>query len=1058
MLQKLAVLRLWLVACLALISTIALAQQRQVTGKVLGTEDNKPVAGATVTVKGTAVATQTDANGNFTLSVPTARKTLTVSYVGYQTTDVSIGADNNVSVSLRGSASSLNEVVVTGYSTQRKKDITGAVAVVNVGNMKQIPAGTGEEALQGQASGVTIVSSGQPGGASDLRIRGFTSLGNTQPLVIVDGVPGDLHDINVNDIESLQVLKDASASIYGVRGSNGVIIITTKKGRAGKARVTYDGYYGFTQPGKGWDLANPQQTADAIWLQQKNSGIANPKSKQYGSGATPVLPDYLTPTAGKASDSLANPATYNLQSNQITLANKAGTDWYHEIFKQAPMQSHTVTVSGGADKSSYLFSLGYLDQQGTLISTYLKRYSVRANTLFNIKDHIRVGENAYMFFKDNPTIGNQNEGNPISMAYREQPIIPVYDIMGNYAGTKSQDLGNAQNPVAIVKRRQNDRGYNWDIQGNAYAEVDFLKHFTARTSFGGSIDNFDYHYFTYTAYENAEGNTNTNSYTEGAGYNSSWTWNNTLTYTNTFGQHNVKALIGSEAINSFGRSLSGTRGNYFSIDPNYVSLNTGAPSGQTNAGGPYQSSIYSLFGRVDYSFADKYLLSGTVRRDGASVFASQNRYAVFPALSAAWRISHEDFMKGITFFNDLKIRYSWGKLGSISNINVTNPYTLYNSNIGNSYYDISGNSNTPQMGFYNNQLGNPGAIFEGDIIGNLGLDATILNNKIDFSIEYYKKKVSGLLYQAPILIFYGAASPPFVNVGNIQNTGVDANVTYHGSVGKDFKFDLTGTYTSYNNKIVSIPGNYLDISSNGSGRIGAFTRAAVGHPVGAFFGYKVLGLFQNADEVSKAPTQDGAAPGRFRYQDVNGDGKIDVNDRTFIGNPNPKFTYGLNISLSYKNFDFSTFIFGSYGNEINNYVKYWTDFPQVFKGAISKEAATNSWTPSNPGAKVPMLETSANFSNTSVFNSYYIEKGSYLRDKQMMLGYTFPGKTLSRYGIDRFRVYVQAANLFTITKYSGLDPELQASNLGSGSSADFGTDFGNYPHERSFLLGVSLGF
>jgi len=1060
-----------------LITFTAIAQQRRVTGRVLGA-DRKPVAGASVTINGTTTGTQTDAAGNFSVSVPGGKNALTISSVGFESQNVTIPASNNISTTLRTATSNLNEIVVTGYSTQRKKDLTGSVAVVDVANMKKVPAGTGEEALQGQASGVTIVTSGQPGAGSDLRIRGFSSLGANDPLVIVDGVPGDLHNINVNDIESLQVLKDASASIYGIRGSNGVVIITTKKGRPGKAKVTYDAYYGVTEKGKGFDLATPQQTADAIWLQMLNSGLKPSDStwgtKQYGKGVTPVLPDYLIPTGAKVGDPNTDPSTYDQDKNQITLANKAGTNWYKEIFRNAVTQSHNLTVSGGAERSSYLFSVNYLNQQGTLISTDLKRYAVRANTQFNVKDKIRIGENAYIQYRDNPVIQNQNEGNPISMSYREQPIIPVRDIMGNYAGTKSEDLGNATNPVAIVERRQiYNNGRNWDINGNVFAEVDFLRHFTVRTNFGGSVNNYYYYNYSPLIYENAEGRGTGNTFNEGAGYNSSSTWNNTLTYNNTFGKHTLKALVGTEAIRNYGRSVSGTRGDYFSADPNYLSLNTGSPSGQTNSGGPYQSALFSIFGRVDYNFEDRFLVQGTIRRDGASVFAPEKRYAVFPSGSAAWRISKEDFMKSLGFVNDLKIRYSWGKLGSIGNVQGTNAYSLYGSNIGRSFYDLQGNNNTPMSGFFASTIGNPGTTFEADIISNVGVDATLFRNKFDFTIEWYKKKVSGLLYQAPVAAIYGGANPPLVNIGNIQNTGIDASATYHGGFANGLKFDVTATFTSYKNRIVTIPGNYLDVStSDASNRLPYMSRAEVGHPVGAFFGYKILHIFQDTAEVSKAPTQDGAAPGRFRYEDNNSrddkgnltgkpDGKITEADRTYVGDPNPKFTYGLNISLSYKNFDFSTFLYGSQGNDIVNYVKYWTDFPQVFKGAMSREAATNSWTPQNPNAKVPMLETNANFSNTSVFNSYYVENGSFLRAKQMTVGYTLPQSALTRFGIDRLRIYVQAANLFTITKYSGLDPELQTfrnSSNGQTNNPSFGIDFGNYPHTRSYLVGVSLGF
>ncbi|MDE3183882.1 MAG: TonB-dependent receptor [Bacteroidota bacterium] len=1045
-----------------------MAQQRTITGTVI-TNDGTPLTGASVVVVGQKTGETTGPDGTFSIKVSASAKTLRVSYVGYESQDISIAGQSNINVALKSSATNLNEIVVTGYTSERKKDITGAVSVVNVDQMQKMPAGTGEAALQGRASGVNIITSGQPGGNSDIRIRGITGFGSNQPLVIIDGVRGDLTDINVNDIASIQVLKDASAAIYGVAGSNGVIIITTKKGKTGKAKITYNGYYGTTTRGKGWDMATPQEEANAIWLQQQNSGIANPSSKQYGSGATPVVPDYITPTGYTVcncpGDSVINPALYDLNTYQITKANKAGTNWYDEITRNAPTQSHNISVAAGSDKSSYYVDFGYLNQQGIAKYTYLERYSLRANTQFNVNDHIRIGENAYLFYKKNPQVNNQQEGSPFSMGFREDPIIPVYDIMGNFAGTKSQDLGNAQNVFANLYRSKDNVGNNWQTQGNVFADVDFLKNFTAHTSFGGSISNNHYYYFNYVAYENAEGNTGSNSFHEGSSYDDNWTWTNTLQYNKLFGEHSVNVLVGAEAVSYYGRGIQADRGPYFSENPNFWIIDAGPTAGAANSGYAYQSSLWSQFAQLKYAYKDRYLVSATLRRDQSSVFLDSVRTGYFPAVSAAWRISQENFFKPITFVNDLKIRYSWGKMGNTQNVGATNPYNLYNSNAGRSYYDLQGNSTTPLIGYYKSNIGNPTTSWEGDIISNVGIDASILNNKIDFTVDWYKKKISGLLFTASGVqydqIFTGDANLPQVNIGDMQNTGIDANVTYHGTVGKEFKFDVTGTFTSYNNKLVSIPG--LPYFNGPTIRNVVVQRNEVGHSVGEFYGYQVIGLFQSADDVSKSPTQSDAAPGFFKYKDVNGDGKIDANDRTFIGNPNPDFTYGLNISFSYKNFDFSTFFFGSHGNDIFNNTLFFTDFPDFFKGAIRKEVALNSWTPTNTNTSIPKLSTTGGFSTDGVTNSYFISKGSYMKNKQMQIGYTLPESLLSKYGIDRLRVYVQATNMFTITKYKGLDPELQSDSGNNGGSAGgyylgYGIDQGNYPHTPAYLFGVNLNF
>lgn len=1045
-----------------------LLAQKVVTGTVTNATNNQPLAAATVTVKGTNVGTATDVSGRFTLNVPAGKNTLVVSSVGFTDQEIDISKTTTVSVALKEAVSNLDEIVVTGYTAQKKKDITGSVSVVNVKDMKQVPASTGEELLQGRASGLTIISSAQPGGASDIRIRGITSiLGSNTPLIIIDGVRSNLQDINPIDIESIQVLKDASAAIYGVNSSVGVIIITTKRGKAGQAKVTYDGYYGVVTRGPGYDMANTQEEANAIWLQQKNSGIAVPTHAQFGTGAEPVIPDYITPAGYVGSDpSVVGPDLYDINSYQITKANKVGTDWYKEITRNAPVQSHNLSVSSGSDKSSYYFSVGYLDQQGILKYQFDKRYSVRANTQFNIKNNIRVGENAYIFYKQNPRFGNQSEGSPFTTAYREDAIIPVYDIMGNFAGTKSNGLGNARNPFADIYRTKDNRGYNWDFSGNVFAEVDFLKHFTARTNFGGVMDNGYNYNFNYVGYENAEGNTGANSFSEGANYNTSWTFTNTLTYSNTFGEHSVRLLVGTEAVKYYGRYVGATRSDYFSEDPNFWIINAGTGT-QSNSGGAYQSNLWSQISKLEYSYAGKYLLNASLRRDGFSGFTKEQRWGYFPGVSVAWRISEESFLKSVSWINDLKFRVSWADLGNSGGgaFGSENPYDLYASRLGKSAYDIAGNSTGPVAGFYKSHVGNASTTWEDDIISNVGFDATILKNKLDVTIDWYKKKISKLLFIAggvpTDVIFRADADLPYTNLGDMKNTGIDANITYHASIGRDLKLDITGIFTSYKNRIVDLPGvNYRD---GARVRNVSIQRLQEGQPFGAFYGYRVVGLFQSDEDIAKSPTQDDAEPGLFKYADINGDGIIDLNDRTWLGDPNPKFTYGLNIGATYKNFDLSAFFFGMAGNDVFNNTLYFTDFPDFFKGGISKAAATNSWTPDNPNTNIPKLRTTGGFStdNSGYANSYFISKGSYFRSKQIQLGYTLPTKLLSKVKVDRLRVYVQATNLFTITKYAGLDPELPSqpdSNGNIGTTYQYGIDQGNYPHTPGYLVGVSLNF
>lgn len=1037
-----------------LISIITLAQ-RTVSGKVINNRNGGPISGATIQVKNTNTITNSNEEGFFTITVPAQNSVLTVTVVGFEAMEISVADKKSLSVALIESTKQLNEVVVVGYTTQRKVDITGSVSIVDVKTAKQIPTVSAEQLLQGQAAGVTVISSGAPGARSNVFIRGISSFGDVNPLYIIDGVQGDIHNINPNDIQSIQILKDAgAASIYGVRGSNGVVIITTKKGRNGKTILSYDVSYGIQQPlsGNPFHLLNTQEMADLTFK-------ANPSTILYPGG---IVPDFLYQGNGNkgavaAGNPAVDPSKYNFDELNpsrdylIAQVNKQGTNWFQEISHTAPFQTHNFSASGGNDKDSYFLSLGYLNQQGTLRYTYEKKYTARINNVFNnLKKTFRFGQNVYVFYRNNPGYSNQSETSAIGNAYRMQPMIPVYDIKGNFAGTwvGPAELGNASNPVAILNRLRNNKNRNWDVMGNIFAEVDFLKHFTARTSFGGTIDNNSNYVYSYNSYENSDTHGAPSTYSENSYFNSTWIWTNTLNYSNLFGKHQVKVLAGQELLSNYGRSLGGSAGQYFTLDPNYVNLSTGGAiiGAYSNA---YQNSLYSFFGRVDYSFDNKYILGATIRRDASSKFAVDKNTGYFPAASLGWRISEESFLHSIKWINELKLRASYGILGSQANVESTNPYTIYGSGFGSSYYAITG-GNTITQGFNTVSLGNANTTWERDKVTNIGVDASILNHKIDFSLEYYKKSISGLLFADPIPATAGVARSPIINIGNVENKGWDISATYHAGAAKDFRFDIGLNLTTYKNNITSIPGEYF---STGNSRLGTLVRNRVGHPISSFFGYQVAGLFSDSADVAKSPSQVSAAPGRFKFTDLNGDGKITSDDQTFIGNPNPDFTYGVNLNSSFKNFDLTIVLYGSRGNQIFNYTKYFTDFLSTFNGAKNRDLLYNSWSPTNLNAKTPKVETANNFSNSGTANSYYIENGSFLKLRSMQLGYNVKQGVLQRFGIEKLRVYAQAMNLFTITKYSGLDPELV------GNSAAFGIDYGNYPNnQKSFVFGVNLSF
>ncbi|MCK8491719.1 TonB-dependent receptor [Spirosoma sp. RP8] len=1068
-----------------------------VTGRVLD-EKGAGLPGATVLFKGTSnVGTATDIDGRFTLNVPDGNGTLVISSISYTTQEVAISNRTTLpDVQLVSDVKSLNEVVVVGYGTQRKKDLTGAVAVVNVAELQQQPTAQITNQLQGRASGVTVLGSGQPGEAPQIRIRGLNTFGNNQPLYVVDGVPTqNINDINPNDVASMQVLKDAgSASIYGSRAANGVIIITTRRG-TGKVKVQYDAYYGMQYPkgGNVWNLLDPQETAQLKFNALRN---ANPNvainDPLYGSGATPVLPDYIAPQGAKEGDPAVDPSRYSVNPNyttiaqynafnRITRANKAGTDWFHEIFRPAPITSHNLAVSGGSNQGNYLFSFNYFNQQGTLLNTYLKRYTIRSNSQYNIRENIRVGENLAFSVTDNPRINALQEGSAIGMAFREQRIIPVYDIMGNYAGGYGQGLGNATNPVAIQQRTANNRGLSNRLFGNVYAEVDFLKDFTARTSFGGELFMGNFNSFSYPTYENQE-NTTTNSYTENtfSGYN--WTWTNTVQYQHNFNNtHDLKVLVGTEAYQNRGRNVGGTTQDYLSFDPNATTLSSGFGT-PTNYSSRYRDALFSLIGRVDYTLKDKYLLGATIRRDGSSRFLNY-QYGWFPAVSAGWRLSQESFMSGLTWLNDLKIRGGYGIMGNQLNVDAANSFTTYGPDRTSSFYSVNGSNQSNAAGVQRTRIGNPDARWEKNINANIGFDASLWKGKLDLTVDYYNKEVRDLLYTLELAGTAGLGTAPAVNVAHMRNQGIDLAASSNFNVTNDLKLNATLTFTTYNNKIVSLAEGVDYFDQEGRRFNGSYiVRNAVGHSIGQFFGYKTAGFWNSQEEINQANAQaqqatgnasavyqNDVAVGRFRYADTNGDGQITEADRTYLGNPNPKFSYGLNLGATYKKFDFSIFFYGTQGNDIWNNVRWWTDFNANFQGAKSRTALYDSWTPDNHNAKAPIQETVGSFSSANVPNSYFVENGSYLRAKNAQIGYTLPASTLKKLGIERLRVYVQSANLFTITKYSGLDPEIGTTantNNSSGGSLNqsfsnttsFGIDEGVYPNQRQFLFGLNVTF
>ncbi|NID10373.1 SusC/RagA family TonB-linked outer membrane protein [Fibrivirga algicola] len=1064
---------------LFLLGVSTFAQSRRVTGRVSGPDGGIP--GINVVIKGTSTGTSTDANGGYSLNLRGNTDVLIFSGIGYKSQELTVGSRTNLDVTLAEDASVLNEVVVTGYTTDDRRTVTGAVSTVKARALQAQPSGNVEQQLQGRVSGVTVISNGQPGTASQVRVRGFGAFGGNEPLYVVDGVPvGSVNIVAPDDVETTTVLKDAAAaSIYGARAANGVIVITTRKGSKTprKMQVTYDGQYGATDPGKGQEMLNPTEFADWTWRQFRNTAFQNGTTvayshPQFGTGSTPVIPDYIN-VGGAAGvvgsvDLAAAKLKYNINPAagsiyQVVKANKAGTDWYKEITRVAPVQRHGFGFSGSGEAARYYVGFSAQDQKGILLNNDFKRYTFRANTEFDITKNVRIGENLQFTYLSINGQGGGNGGqgvaadeNDVLQAFRMPSIIPVYDEFGGYAGTAAKGFNNPRNPVANRAGQKDNRAFNANGFGNIYLEVEPIEFLTLRSSVGGQYNNFYNYNYTRLQYENSENNS-AFGYGEGGGYSFGWTFTNTAAYKRKFGVHGLDVIVGQEALNTgAGRNINGNGQNPFSIDPNFITLNTVSATGRNVGSGQFKGvNFYSLFGRVNYVYNDKYIFTGVMRRDGSSRFGANNRYGVFPAASVAWRLSSEPFMKNVPWVTDLKVRGGYGLMGNSNNVDPNNQFSLYAASLGNSAYDINGSNSSTVEGYYRSRIGNANAKWETSITSNIGIDGSFFNNRLEVILDLWRKDTKDLLFQVPIPDVIGTyAAAPAVNIGEMRNQGIDLQVIGRGRIASEVGYEANVTASFLSNKIVALaPGlTYLTTVDPGFRGINPI-RNQLNYSLSSFYGYKVLGLFQSKEEVSAAPTQEGAGPGRFRYADLNNDGKITPEDRTYLGSPVPTFTGGLNLKFTYKAFDLEMYGYTSIGNKIFNVSKWFTDFYPSFAGAAISARVKNSWSPENKSGTVPIFESASNFSTNTQSNSYYVEDGSYFRMQNLSVGYNLPSSLLSKVKLQRMRVFVSTNNLFTITKYQGLDP-----SVGGNADTNFGIDVGNYPITRSVLGGVSLAF
>jgi len=1036
----------------ALASNIILAQTKTVSGTV---QDNlgTPLPGVNVVVDGTVNGTQTDFDGNYSIEVSEG-EVLRFSYIGMVTTTVTVSSTNTVDVVMQEDTNLLDEVVVTGYSKQSTRNITGSVTVVNTEDLAATSPVNVEQSLQGQASGVVVGSEGGPGGEALVRIRGFGTINNNDPLYIIDGTPttSGIRQLNPADIESIQILKDASsAAIYGFRAANGVIIITTKGGKynsKSKVEIGVSTGIDFVAKSDFPKFLSPQESANVIWQRFQNDGVA-PSHPQYGNGATPVLPNYLTPTGADSVDE----STYDPLTNKITRANKNGTNWFDEYFDPALVQNYTLGMSGGSDSAKFNVGMGFLKQDGVALETSFDRYTLRVNSEFKATKNIRIGESFNVSYSDRVAAGgNQNTGGDISFLYRADPILPVYDIAGNYAGTRSVGLGNGFNSVAAAKRNKDNIFRSLRALGNVYVEVDLLEGLTFKTNIGLDYDTSHWSTFRFLNPEVAEPNA-VNGLTENTIYTISSTWFNTLNYAKDFGQHNINVLLGTEFFKNQFKQFGATRNEFFtnSLDYRYLDAGTGT---STNYGYGGKRSYFSSFGKIDYNYSDKYLVSFSMRRDATSRFAKNTRVGYFPSYSAAWRLSNEKFLEDSNVINDLKLKLGYGELGneSIPQGRVEN---LYGNDINTSNYSVTGSNSSVAPGYNLTSIGNPDLKWETTTTKNIGVDGILFDNKVNFSFEYYISETKDMLLQsAGDITIIGHVTAPYANLGSMENKGFDFSVGYNGRIGEELKFNASANISAYKNKVLSLTDN-PDYFLNGNAARETYpSRTQAGQALASFHGFIIDGIIQNEAERDAAADYGGKDVGTFKYRDVVPDGVIDDNDRTFIGSPHPDFTYGLNLGMEYKNFDLSVLFQGSEGNDIYNFTRFFTDF-NSFPGAKSYRYQ-NSWSPDNTSGGLPQL-TNNPAQHYSSASTYYIEDGSYLRLKNIQLGYNLPEALTSKIGVESLRLFIQGKNLFTWTQYSGLDPEINLQSYGGDDvNLDIGIDRGAYPIAKSVLFGLNL--
>lgn len=1010
-----------------------LLAQVTVSGVITEAGSDIPLPGVSVVEKGTTNGSTTDFDGKYELTLVNSAAILVYSFIGYSSQELAINGSGTFNINLEEDIAKLDEVVVIGYGVQKKAVVTGAISKVTSDALEDQPVSRIEQSLQGRTSGVRVTTaSGQPGEGSTVRIRGTTSINGSEPLYVVDGVPigGGIDFLNQGDIESIEVLKDAaSASIYGTRASAGVILVTTKKGSSEKPKVGYNSYYGLQSPWRKLAVLNGTEYATLM----NESSVASGGSVLYD-----------------------DPASYG-----------EGTDWQEAVFNyNAPILNHEINLSAGNKKSTYYASFGYFNQQGIVSEndSNWKRFAARVNSDHKVNSRIKIGNSlAYARIKASGVGTNDEWGSPLGRAINLDPLTPILETDaavlestvftefpvvvnedGIPYGISDRVTSEILNPLAALEVQQGT-GYSDKVVANIFGEIEILKDLKFRSSAGADLAFWGGEGFTPLYYLNSSNQNTITRYNRSQNRGLNWILTNTLSYDRSFGRHNLGLVAGTVGERSGGQGINGNVQDIPVDNLEDASLGfSTSPESQTFGGFEYQGTLASYLGRMNYNFAEKYLLSATLRVDGSSKFGSNNKWGYFPSVSLGWVVTEEKFLNTNNAINFLKLRGSWGvngsdQIGDFRYVSTVSGGRNYTFGLDETYYN----------GVSPNAIANPDLKWERTSQANVGIDAKIFK-KMSVTIDLFDKVTSGMLLDIQVPGYVGNAGP-VGNIASMSNKGIELEVGYGNRVNL-FNYDISGNISYVKNEVTDIGQDKEFLGGATFGPSGAvISRTEVGQPIGFFYGYTTDGIFQNQSEIDAYVNSEGdliqpdAKPGDFKWQDINADGAIDDEDRGFIGDPTPKWTYGGFLELNWRGFTWSTFGQGAAGNQIFKALRRW-DLP----GANMEGAALDRWTgdgTTNEYPRLTMDDTNGNFSRSSDF---YLESGNYFRVKSMQLGYTLPRVLLDRVDFGKIYVYVGAYNLFTFTKYTGFDPE-----IGGGS---YGIDRVFYPQPRAYMLGINASF